>query len=326
MTDINNSDDDDDSGAAAKPEWKKKKVEDDERLTLRIDAIEADKYQARKNKMETSLKRTKPAKNSTKVKQMYDDDEDEDDGLDEQHIIRSFRELRLNQSDASNSDTTLIDALAPHEKVMIEQRTNIEVTRQQEHAGRLNAMEQANTLARRAGIEKISEAKKTENLQEAIYNPKRIRAETLEKSLAKQVGLKGEIKFHTEGKVVEGVKEIRKLTDNHKVKNVKMQDAHDIGSKSITKSMSQNETAEMILRKSGQSAKLSEIKKQSAYGIKPKDTKVSMKDLQNKKDFELDAPNMQKQKQKEKDDNKTYSEKLKSLLQESLRKNNKVRG
>jgi hypothetical protein len=89
--------------------------------------------------------------------------------------------------------------------------------------------------------------------------------------------------------------------------------------------MSQNETAEMILRKSGQSAKLSEIKKQSAYGIKPKDTKVSMKDLQNKKDFELDAPNMQKQIQKEQDD-KTYSEKLKSLLQESLRKNNKVRG
>jgi hypothetical protein len=324
MTDINNSDDDDDSGAVTKPEWKKKKVGDDERLTLRIDAIEADKYQARKNKMETSLKRTKPTKNSTKVKQIYDDDEDEDDGIDE-HVIRSFRELRLNQSDASNSDTTLIDALAPHEKRMIEQRTNIEITRQQEHAGRLNAMEQANTLARRAGIEKISEAKKTENLQEAIYNPKRIRAETLEKNIAKQVGLKGEIKFHTEGKVVEGVKEIRKLTDNHKVKNVKMQDAHDIGSKSITKSMSQNETAEMILRKSGQSAKLSEIKKQSAYGIKPKDTKVSMKDLQNKKDFELDAPNMQKQIQKEQDD-KTYSEKLKSLLQESLRKNNKVRG
>ena len=324
MTDINNSDDDDDSGAVTKPEWKKKKVGDDERLTLRIDAIEADKYQARKNKMETSLKRTKPTKNSTKVKQIYDDDEDEDDGIDE-HVIRSFRELRLNQSDASNSDTTLIDALAPHEKVMIEQRTNIEITRQQEHAGRLNAMEQANTLARRAGIEKISEAKKTENLQEAIYNPKRIRAETLEKNIAKQVGLKGEIKFHTEGKVVEGVKEIRKLTDNHKVKNVKMQDAHDIGSKSITKSMSQNETAEMILRKSGQSAKLSEIKKQSAYGIKPKDTKVSMKDLKKTKDFELDAPNMQKQIQKEQDD-KTYSEKLKSLLQESLRKNNKVRG
>ena len=178
MTDINNSDDDDDSGAAAKPEWKKKKVEDDERLTLRIDAIEADKYQARKNKMETSLKRTKPAKNSTKVKQMYDDDEDEDDGLDEQHIIRSFRELRLNQSDASNSDTTLIDALAPHEKVMIEQRTNIEVTRQQEHAGRLNAMEQANTLARRAGIEKISEAKKTKtckrlSITRSVFAPKR---------------------------------------------------------------------------------------------------------------------------------------------------------
>ena len=50
-----------------------------------------------------------------------------------------------------------------------------------------------------------------------------------------------------------------------------------------------------------------------------------MKDLKKTKDFELDAPNMQKQIQKEQDD-KTYSEKLKSLLQESLRKNNKVRG
>lgn len=313
-------DTDDDETPASKPDWKKKKVGDDERLTLRIDAIEADKYQARKNKMQTSTKRAKPTnKISKKVKQLYEDDEDEDDGMDED-VVRSFRELRMNQSDASNSDTTLIDALAPSEKRMVEQRTNIEITRHQENAGRLNAMEQADTLARKAGIRKTNDSERTEKMQDAIYNPKRIRAESLEKNIAKQIGLKGEIKFHTEGKVVEGVKELKKMTDNHKVKNIKMQDMPDLGKKMLT----ENEKAELILRKSGQTAKLSEIKKQSAYGLKPKE---AMKNPHiNKKDFELDAPQAQKDKQQDKDNNKTYSQKLKSLLQESLRKNNKVRG
>ncbi len=313
-------DTDNDDTPASKPDWKKKKVGDDERLTLRIDAIEADKYQARKNKMQTSTKRAKPTnKISKKVKQLYEDDEDEDDGMDED-VVRSFRELRMNQSDASNSDTTLIDALAPSEKRMVEQRTNIEITRHQENAGRLNAMEQADTLARKAGIRKTNDSERTEKMQDAIYNPKRIRAESLEKNIAKQIGLKGEIKFHTEGKVVEGVKELKKMTDNHKVKNIKMQDMPDLGKKMLT----ENEKAELILRKSGQTAKLSEIKKQSAYGLKPKE---AMKNPHiNKKDFELDAPQAQKDKQQDKDNNKTYSQKLKSLLQESLRKNNKVRG
>ena len=311
--------DDDDESPSSKPEWKKKKVEDDERLTLRIDAIEADKYQARKNKMQTSAKRAKPQKMGKKVKQMFDEDEDEDDGMDEE-VIRSFRELRLNQSDASNSDTSLIDALSPNEKRMIEQRTNIEITRHQENAGRLNAMEQADTLARKAGMQKTSDSQRTEKMQDAIYNPKRIRAESLEKNIAKQIGLKGEIKFHTEGKVVTGVKELNKLTDNHKVKNVKMSDAKDLSKKTLT----ENEKAELILRKSGQTAKLSEIKKQSAYGLKPKEISKASKTPQ--KDFELNAPQSQKNKEQEKDKDKSYSQKLKSLLQESLRKNNKVRG
>ena len=313
-------DTDDDETPASKPDWKKKKVGDDERLTLRIDAIEADKYQARKNKMQTSTKRAKPTnKISKKVKQLYEDDEDEDDGMDED-VVRSFRELRMNQSDASNSDTTLIDALAPSEKRMVEQRTNIEITRHQENAGRLNAMEQADTLARKAGIRKTNDSERTEKMQDAIYNPKRIRVESLEKNIAKQIGLKGEVKFHTEGKVVEGVKELKKMTDNHKVKNIKMQDMPDLGKKMLT----ENEKAELILRKSGQTAKLSEIKKQSAYGLKPKE---AMKNpTVNKKNFELNAPQAQKDKQQDKDNNKTYSQKLKSLLQESLRKNNKVRG
>ena len=313
-------DSDDNEAPTGKPDWKKKKVGDDERLTLRIDAIEADKYQARKNKMQSSTKRAKPNnKISKKVKQLYDDEEDEDDGMDED-VVRSFRELRMNQSDASNSDTTLIDALAPSEKRMVEQRTNIEITRHQENAGRLNAIEQADTLARKAGIRKTNDSERTEKMQDAVYNPKRIRAESLEKNIAKQIGLKGEIKFYTEGKVVEGVKELKKMTDNHKVKNVKMQDMKDFGKKTLT----ENEKAELILRKSGQTAKLSEIKKQSAYGLKPKE---AIKNPHvSKKDFELDAPQAQKDKQQDKDNNKTYSQKLKSLLQESLRKNNKVRG
>lgn len=310
------TDDDDDGEASSKPDWKKKKVDDDERLTLRIDAIEADKYQARKNKMKTSLKRAKPNKNSKKVKQLCDDeDEDEYDDI-EETVERSFRELRLNQNDASNNDTSLLDALLPHEKRMIEQQTTIAITRQQENAGKLNAIEQADTLARRAGIEKVTHTEQNEQMREAIYNPRRLRLQTLQKNVAKQTGIEGEIKPREQNKVVQGVKNVKQTTENHKVKNVKTTDV-----KTVAKTgASQNKTAEMILRKSGQTAKLTEIKKQIAYNLPPKQK------AQRRNDAEKSATEQPGNTPEQKQGKRSYTEQVRKLLRESLRKNNKVRG
>ena len=94
--------------------------------------------------------------------------------------------------------------------------------------------------------------------------------------------------------MVKGVKRIVETTKNKKVKGISFDDAAKIGKKN----MSKNATAELILQKSGQTARLSEIKMKSQ--IKNKDSNPK-------------APK------------RSYSAEMKKLLRESLRKNDKVR-
>ena len=307
-------DEDDTEGSTVKPEWKKKKVEDDERLTLRIDALEADRWQAKRNKMQPDIKRTKTGKISKKVRQLYDDDENEEDDFDED-IERSFRELRRTQAEASNGDTTLLDALAPSERLMIEQRTHQHTVRQQENAGKLNAIEQADRLARRAGLEQSKIADDTKHLNEAIYNPRRLRAQALEGSIVKQTGIKGEVKLNTETKVADGVKQVQKTTENRKAPDVKVEDAKMVSKRG----MSKNETAEMILRKSGQTSKLAEIKKQNLTDI----NKPQMPQKETQQEFETSVAEQKNQKQQ--NNTKGYQQQVKGLLQDTLRKNGSSR-
>lgn len=305
MSDFN---DEDDEGAVSKPDWKKKKVGDDERLTLRIDAIEADRWQAKRNKMQTEVKRTKSGKISKKVRQLYDDDENEDDDFDE--VEHSFRLLREQQQGASNGDTSLLDALAPSERRMIEQRATLASMRQEENAGRLNAIEQADTLARRAGLNRSSIADNAKQMQEAIYNPRRIRLSSLEDTIEKQMGIKGEIKPHAEAKVADGVKQVKATTDNHKAKDLKTKDAKEVRDRGLT----QNQTAELILRKSGQTAKLSEIKKQSIYNTTEP---LVQKAAKQTSEFETSV-NGKNAEEKQKTQ-KPQSEQVKKLLKDSLK-------
>lgn len=307
--------DDDTEGAVSKPDWKKKKVDDDERLTLRIDAIEADRWQAKRNKMQPEIKRTKSGKISKKVRQLYDDDENEEDD-DIMDVEHTFRLLRLQQNDVSNGDSSLLDALAPSERRMVEQRTTITTMRQEEKAGRLNAIEQADTLARRAGLNRSATADNNKQMNEAIYNPRRIRLSSLESTIEKQMGIKGDIRPRTEGKVADGVKQIKVTADNHKVKDIKTKDAKEVRDHNLTK----NQTAELILRKSGQTAKLSEIKKQSVYNVK---TPLEQKAVENKqvKEFETSVAE-QDTKQQKKQEQKPYNEQVKKLLKDSLKQKN----
>ena len=307
--------DDDAEGAVSKPDWKKKKVGDDERLTLRIDAIEADKWQAKRNKMQPEIKRTKTGKISKKVRQLYDDDENDDDD-DFRDMEHSFRLLRLQQKDVSNGDSSLLDALAPSERRMVEQRAITASMRQEEKAGRLNAIEQADTLARRAGLNRSSTADNNKQMNEAIYNPRRIRLNSLEGTIAKQTGIKGDIKPRTEGKVADGVKQIKVTADNHKVKDLKTKDAKEVRDRNLT----QNQTAELILRKSGQTAKLSEIKKQNIYNGK---TVSEQKNTESrpKKEFETSVAEQSAKKDKQQEQ-KPYGEQIKKLLKDSLKQKN----
>lgn len=279
--------------AKAAFDWNKKGFVPSERLSLRIDAQEANRYQAKNSK--AKLGDLSPALKSLrkKVRNPYDEDDDNDSAPDDE-VFRLLRELEMNANDASNNDTTLLNALSPAEKHFIGQRSTIENNRMEDNAGKFNAMQQADTLSRKAGISKMTNDDYMNHMQDAIYNPRRLREQTFEENVAKKVGLKGHVTKHNTGKVVKGVKRIVETTKNKKVKGISFDDAAKIGKKN----MSKNATAELILQKSGQTARLSEIKMKSQ--IKNKDSNPK-------------APK------------RSYSAEMKKLLRESLRKNDKVR-
>lgn len=271
----------------------KKGFDDTERMTLKINVQEALQYEAEKGKKKIGALPKNLKKIKKKVRDSYD--EEEDDGIDED-VIRSLRELQINQIDASNGDSTLINALNDQERRQIMQSTNIEIKRHEENAGKQNSLEQADTNLRKATLRKMTTQEFMNEMNDAIYNPSRLRREAMEHSIAKQMGIKGKIEKHCEGHVVEGVKKVKELSGNRKVNKLKMKDVQQVSKKN----MSQNQTAELILKKSGQTAKLAEIKRQcKSSGTQPQE----------------------KGKQQPK---KSYAKEMKELLRQSLRKNDKI--
>jgi len=275
----------------------KKGFDESERLTLRIDAQEAEKYQAKKAKSSSN----RPLQNKNKIKtrvRQIDDEDDEDEDLMDHDAIRSLNQLRrmqANRQDSTNSDMSLINALASDERRQVMQNMTVEVVRQQENAGRHNALHQVDTMLRKANLERMNTQEFMNEMKDAIYNPSKLRREALSEHIAKQMGIEGKIVKHSEGEVVEGVRKVKELSENRKVNSLKMEDVQNIGKKN----MSQNETAELILRKSGQTARLSEIKHQK----------------------KRTGPNKEGEKTQS---NKSYSAQMKELLRESLKKNDKV--
>lgn len=274
-----------------KSQSSKKGFDDSERMTLKINVQEALQYEAEKGKKKIGNLPKGLKKIKKKVRDSYDEDEEE--GMDED-VIRSLRELQRHQTDASIGDNSLINALNDQERLHILQAKNIEITRQEENAGKQNALEQADTNLRKASLRKMNTQEFMNEMNDAIYNPSRLRREAMEHSVAKQMGIKGEIKKHHEGHVVEGIKRVKELSGDRKVKSINMKDVQKIGK---TK-MSQNKTAELILKKSGQTARLSEIKRQ---------TQTSMGS-----------------KEKGQQPKKSYAKEMKELLRQSLQKNEKI--
>jgi len=262
-----------------------------ERLTLRIDAIEAEKYVAKKYKLQQSNIPDKLNKKKKQVRQLYEEDDDE---LVDDDVVRSLRQLDKMQQEASNGDNSLLNALYPNERRDIMQQNNIEITRQEQNAGKHNALEQTDTLLRKANLRKMDMQEFMNEMQDAIYEPSRLRREALGNNIAKQMGIHGEIKKHYEGEVVKGVRKVKELTGDRQVNQLKIKDTVEISKQKMT----QNQTAELILKKSGQTAKLTEIKMRAGSG--------------NSKD-------------KPKNNNQAYAREMKQLLKESLKKNAKIR-
>lgn len=269
--------------------------DDSERLTLKINVKEATRYDAIKDR-----KTTKPKKNVKKtpknVYREHEEEEEDDRESVDKYVIRSLQELQINQNDASNGDTSLINALLPNEKRQIEQSTNIEITRQEQNAGRHDALEKTDTMLRKSGMKKMSTQEFMDQMRDAIYEPGNLKRSALEDNLVKKIGIKGEITPHNEQNVVNGVRKINEVTEHRRVEKVTTKDAAKIGGQKL----SNNQTAELILEKSGQKSKLEEIKKQSVSN-----------------NYETDN--------KGQHNKKSYAKDMKELLNATLGKKNKQR-
>ena len=276
----------------------KKGFDDSERLTLKINVNEANQYQAEKGKKKISELPVKLKKPKKKILDSHDEDEEE--WMDED-AIRSLRELQINQKDASNADNSLINALTAEERTQILQNTRIEITRHEENAGKQNALEQVDTMLRKADLKRMNTKEFMNEMRGAIYNPSQLRRKAMSENIAKQMGIKGEVKKHNEGNVVKGVLKVKEVTNNRKTDKLTMDDVQKVGEKKLTG----NETAELILKKSGQTARLSEIKRETSLGSK-------LKNMSKDKDNTKKKPT------------KSYSSQMKDLLRESLKKNDKV--
>ena len=287
-----NNDDDDESGGSNKPttnKSEKKGFDTEGRLSLRIDAQEATRYQANKGKGDLNNQITGIKNLRKKVRDSHDEEEN---GIDTD-VIASLNELQMNLVDASNGDNTLLASDDNNAKRNLQQNTNIEISRQEQNAGKMNAILEANKLSQKAGVSKITDAEFVEKMQEAIYNPKTLQTKVLEENISKKVGIEGKIEKNNTDNIIEGVKKIREVAGDRQVKKVNFDDVAKLGSKKSN----QNETAELILRKSGQTARLSEIKMKNA--VDENGGKTGQKP-------------------------RAYSKKMKQLLEETLRKNDKV--
>ncbi len=290
---MQNNDDDDDSGGSYKPtanKSEKKGFDTEGRLSLRIDAQEATKYQANKDKGNLNNQITGIKNLRKKVRDSYDE---EDNGIDAD-VINSLNNLQMNLVDASNGDTSLLEAIDINDKRNLQQNTTIEIARHEQNAGKMNAILEANKLSEKAGVSKITDAEFVEKMQQAIYNPKKLQTKVLEENISKKIGIEGKIDKKNTDDIIEGVKKIREVAGDRQVKKVTFDDVEKLGSRKTN----QNETAELILRKSGQTARLSEIK-----------MKTAVDETGNKKAHKT----------------RGYSKKMKQLLEETLKKNDKVR-
>ena len=290
MTDLQDEEEQDKTKKDKKSD--KNGFDNNERLTLKINVQEAEQYNAEKGKKKIGSLPKNMKKLRKKVRDSYDEDED-DNGIDED-VIRSLQELQVNQTDASNGDNTLLNSLSDDERRQIMQNTNIEITRHEQNAGKQDALEHTDTQLRKSGLKKMTTEEFTKEMNEAIYEPANLRRKALAHNITDKLGIEGKVTKHNEGRIVEGVRRVKDVTENRKVKPLKMDDVEQVAKKH----MSQNQTAELILKKSGQTARLSEIKRQTS-SHKPED--------------------------KQKNNGKSYTVQMKELLKESLKKNEKVR-
>ncbi|MBQ8870303.1 MAG: hypothetical protein IJ019_02880 [Alphaproteobacteria bacterium] len=229
-------------------DWKKNGVGTKEHLTLKNNVKEALKYNEEKKSPLAKNKKINPEnlplglqKIRKKIREIYDDEDDEDEDTIFAHIKMPEQE----------EDNILLNSLNDDEKRIYHQQNTIENTRMQQISGKMEALHIANNLAREAGLKNISRKAIDAGMQQATFEPEKMQEQVIKKEVGGKLGIKGKIE---DGKIIQaarGIKKVEQLGGKQATQNLNMKDIVKAGEQKL----SDIELAEMILEKSGQDVK-----------------------------------------------------------------------
>ncbi|MBQ7285601.1 MAG: hypothetical protein IJW72_05055 [Alphaproteobacteria bacterium] len=258
-------------------EWKKNKgFGSTEKLSRRIDKEKALKEEAKSKKPISNTQHPLPSqlpqglkKLRKKIKEVYDEDEEEED----------YYTFLPNEPMSS-----LMNALYDDERKQLSIRENtFNNQKLQQDAGRIEAVRMANQLSKEFGFGKIDKSIINENMQNATLNTR-----DFEKILKDDVMKKAKISTKQLSKaetvnLLRGIKRIKKIAMQGKeaelkaIEGLKIEDIISAGERNAD----DNKVAEIILQKSGR-----KNKKETAKVIKDKNPNLSKKNRETIKKIE----------------------------------------
>lgn len=247
-----------------------------EHLTLKNDTLQAEIYKNKKKKGVQPLSQ-KTIKNlpvgvqkmRKKIRDIYDEDDEED--------IYNYTFIKAPRIEEENKNPTE-ELKSEAEKKAQKQQENNNIIKAQQTAGKMEALEVANHLAREVGLKGLKKQTVNKGMQEAVFRPKETYTKAIEKDVSKELGIKGKVKDKEIIQAVRGIKTVESLGTKKAVKNLDMSDMVKVGEKK----MDQKELAELILKKSGQDITKYHQKNQKEQDVKLKSLESNKKDSKEK--------------------------------------------
>ena len=186
-------------------DWKKKGFSNNERLTLKNDVKEAQKYAENKKTPLSKKNKVTPEnlplglkKLRKKIRDIYDEEDDDENDTYFAHIKMPEQE----------EDNTLLYALNEDERNIYKQKNVFETSKMQQNAGKMEALHIANNLAREAGLNNISRKAIEMGMQQATFDPQKTQEEVIKKEVGGKLGIKGKL---DDGKIIQAARGIKKV-------------------------------------------------------------------------------------------------------------------
>lgn len=240
MTEDNNS---------ANIEWEQKKgIDNNSRMSRRFDlkkTLEAEAQDRQNFKATAKQVKTLPPslkKLRTKIKDVYDEDEDEE----ENEVIFNF-----SLEDAGSS---LLEALKDDEKKELQAQKTLENQKMQQTAGKMEALTRADKMSKQIGLKGLKRKIINDGIQDIAPN-----TETFDKAITQNVAAKTKIKMRNKdlspketAAMVKGLKKMNQaaaVIDKNQANfldDIRAEDVIKIG-----RSADEQKTANLILEKSG---------------------------------------------------------------------------